>query len=636
MIPVGMETVLAISNSLVASMLVKTTMTTAIGLVAVRLLEKSRAAVRHAILVASFAVLVLMPVACIIAPAIRIGLPVKAPEQTGPNLSERIVGGTPTLAPTDPNANVGSVVPLAVGPSAATLWGTVWMTGVVCFLFPMIVGLWQVRSIRRSAVPWGDQPAALERVFDTEIAGRVEVLLHGEVKGPMTCGIFRPVILMPRDAPEWEAEDFRRATLHEFEHVRRCDWATHCLARAICVLYWFHPLVWLAWHKLALEAERCCDDAVLRRSDAGAYADQLLALAQKLSSAPKSPLLAMASRSDLKTRIRALLDDGQRRGRAGSVSVATISAAAGLVVFVMSPLRIVAAQSPTVPDWQIAAGGKMEFEVASVRESKGAFTPPNFPLDEGSAFMNMRTMEPPHGRFSADFPLATYITFAYKLSLTPDQMQTMLDHLPNWVKSQRFTIHAKAEGNPTKDQMRLMMQSLLADRFHLATHFETRETAVLALVMIKPGKTGPKLLPHADGPPCDAPAPPLGGGSPQGSASIFPPACDIYGMRVNRDSTRVAASRNTTMARLAATIPSFGSVDRPVVDRTGLTGTWDLAIEFVPEPNGSAAADTNPRPPVQGPAFVDALREQLGLKLESAKAPIQTLVIDHVEPPSAN
>ncbi len=125
----------------------------------------------------------------------------------------------------------------------------------------------------------------------------------------------------------------------------------------------------------------------------------------------------------------------------------------------------------------------MEFEVASVHlEEPGRFTPPNFALDAGNGPV------PPGGRFHADFPLAVYITFAYKLWLTSEQIDTMLAHLPKWVADDHFVIDARAGGNPTKDQMRLMVRSLLADRFRLAVHFETQEAPVLAIVLAEPGK----------------------------------------------------------------------------------------------------------------------------------------------------
>jgi hypothetical protein len=125
------------------------------------------------------------------------------------------------------------------------------------------------------------------------------------------------------------------------------------------------------------------------------------------------------------------------------------------------------AVKPAISQWQTAAGGKMSFDVASIRPTKpGVFTPPNFALSSDDSY------SPNGGLLSADFSLATYIEFAYKLWLSPDQRKSMLANLPKWVDRDKYEIHARASGNPTKDQMRLMMQSLLADRFKLAIHYE--------------------------------------------------------------------------------------------------------------------------------------------------------------------
>jgi bla regulator protein BlaR1 len=281
-------------------------------------------------------------------------------------------------------------------------------------------------------------------------------------------------------------------------------------------------------------------------------------------------------------------------------------------------------------EWQVAAGGKMAFEVASVKPSPpGAFRPPNFPLDPGPAFVGVRTGEPPRGRFSADFPLIVYITFAYKLSLTPDQRDAMLAHLPKWVASDAFEIDARApQSNATKDQMRLMMQSLLADRFNLAVHFETQTVPALAMVLAKSEKLGAQLRPHAEGPPCEA--------APSSDKSVFPALCDVYSMVLQPNRLRRAGSRNTTMEALAGAVPTFGSVSRPVVDRTGLTGTFDFTLEWSPESDSAALPAGGALTEPAGPTFLEALNEQLGLKLDSIKAPIKALIADRVERPSAN
>jgi bla regulator protein BlaR1 len=286
------------------------------------------------------------------------------------------------------------------------------------------------------------------------------------------------------------------------------------------------------------------------------------------------------------------------------------------------------AHAPALPEWQIAAGTKMAFEVASVKLDPGPFRSPNFPLDPGDAY------RPVGGRFSADFALMTYITFAYKLSLTADQRQSMMAHLPDWVATDRFAIEARAQGTPTKDQMRLMMQSLLAERFKLAVHFETHVAPVLAMVLAKPGQTGPKLRPHSEGVPCEA-TPPTDQ-PPARDAAVFPPVCEVY-MAMNYPNALARfGSRNTTLALLAGALSGIGKLDRPVVDQTGLTGRFDFSIEFAPESNAPSTPNADAPADLPGPSFLDALREQLGLKLETSKAPLPILVVDHVERPSEN
>ncbi len=269
----------------------------------------------------------------------------------------------------------------------------------------------------------------------------------------------------------------------------------------------------------------------------------------------------------------------------------------------------------------------MAFEIASVKMDKGPFRPPNFPLDTGDAFT-------PGNRFSADFPLLTYIHFAYKVNFSQQQRQFILAYWPKWIDSDRYAIEAKAAGPANKDQMRLMMQALLADRFRLAVHFETQGTTVMALKLVKPGKTGPKLLAHSEGPACEdlaAPAPQSHAGD---SSRPFPERCYVQELNMNGHQLR-AGSRNTTMDELAGALSGLGRLDRPVVDQTGLSSRIDYEMEWTPEPNSGGPPDANP-PPDQGPTFLEALREQLGLRLEPTKAPLRVLVIDSLERPSEN
>jgi uncharacterized protein (TIGR03435 family) len=269
----------------------------------------------------------------------------------------------------------------------------------------------------------------------------------------------------------------------------------------------------------------------------------------------------------------------------------------------------------------------MAFDVASIKLDTGPFRPPNFPLDTGPAY------RPVGGRFTADFPLMTYLTFAYKLQLAPEQRKVLMAHLPGWVTTDRYDIQARAPGTPTKDQMRLMMQSLLADRFKLGVHFETPTVPVFAMTLMKAGKTGPGLRPHGEGPLCDkaAPMPVLSGAGLPDPAAVFPPACDVYMVLKGPKGIRVG-SRNTTMELIAETLSGFSELGRPVVDQTGLSGRYDFRIEWMPELNRTPSPDVDS----QAPSLREAVREELGVKLESTKARIRVPIVDHVERPSEN
>ena len=289
-----------------------------------------------------------------------------------------------------------------------------------------------------------------------------------------------------------------------------------------------------------------------------------------------------------------------------------------------------------VPDWQVAAGGKMAFDTVLIKRDTKA--PPNarnsnFPLGPGDVYV------PNPGLFRAlNFTLIECIEFAYKL--TEAQEPFLLSQLPKWATTSHFDIQARAQGNPTKDQMRLMVQSLLADKFRLAVHHETRRVPVLALVLDQPGKLGPLLQKHPDDLPCTtnpqlpSPSP---ASSPQFRDTRFPAACGgIVNMTPSAPGRFRTGARNIPMELFAASFPVGIDVDRPVVDRTGLTGTFDYALEFTPTLNASTPPSVASRRDLTAPTFIQALREQLGLKLESQMGDIDILVIDYVEEPSVN
>jgi len=330
------------------------------------------------------------------------------------------------------------------------------------------------------------------------------------------------------------------------------------------------------------------------------------------------------------------------RKRIFTTAAIVASSAPGFVGALTAPqlwAQSAAVQAPTTqpptPQWQKDAGGKMTFDVASVKPNKsGSMPTSNIPLD------SMGLFTPTGGLFSAtDFPLLEYTVFAYKL--TPEQSQAFQSQLPKLANTFRYDIQAHASGNPTKDQFRLMMQALLTDRFKLAIHFETEQRPVFALVLDKPGKLGPKLQQHSDASPCAEPAflqAPVR--TPSGTvAGGFPEMCGAFQpLQPSAPGLLRAGARNMTMEALATFFSAKGltGVDRPILDKTGLIGEYDLIIEFARPMNGPPPPGGDSQPDTSGPTFLEALKEQLGLKLEPQTGPVDVLVVDHAEEPSPN
>ena len=186
-----------------------------------------------------------------------------------------------------------------------------------------------------------------------------------------------------------------------------------------------------------------------------------------------------------------------------------------------------------------------------------------------------------------------------------------------------------------------MMQSLLSDRFKLAAHFETKQVPVYALVVADTGKPGPQLKQDDGAEPCPATlttaevqrlmSPVLPGPSSSGSQPLV---CGALPMMPPAQSGHVrVAGKKVTMGLLAGSMggPASGIMDRPIIDRTGLAGTFDVNIEWAPPISGPGLT-----PDPNGPTFNQALEDQLGLRLEPTTAPVRSLVIDRIERLSSN
>jgi uncharacterized protein (TIGR03435 family) len=302
-------------------------------------------------------------------------------------------------------------------------------------------------------------------------------------------------------------------------------------------------------------------------------------------------------------------------------------------------------QPPQVSDWETAAGGHMEFDVISIHAEKN----PDAPSSVNVSYGTEDTYTDTGGVFKAtNWPVFRLMRFAFK-----DAHNAFHDTLPDWAVNEGFNIEARSDNpHPTKDQMRLMVQSMLFQRFGLKIHYEERTAPAYAAVLIKPGVLGPGLRAHPAGDSCSGAAaairerPPADAGAtaqPAPDNAALPPSYALLpdgfplrcGTFVRLPSSqpylRHEGGRDLTMAQIVGTFSNMGNLGRPVVDQTGLTGTYDWVMEFIDEREGM-----NPPADAVGLSFTGALEKQLGMKLVSTKTTFEAFVVDHIERPTEN
>ncbi len=217
-----------------------------------------------------------------------------------------------------------------------------WGLGALVALQPLALGIYKNARLRRRARPMNDDES-LAMMTDLcrrlRLRRRVRLLEADQPIVPMTLGIFRPVVLIPLAWRNWVVESRRLVLLHELAHIQRFDVAYQLLGRVACSAYWFHPLVWYALQRLRVERELACDDCVLRSGERPSdYARQLLEIARGYQTPVLPPAVAMAQRTGLERRVRALLDRARSRlpisPRAGRFLLAGCAVTTGLLAVV--------------------------------------------------------------------------------------------------------------------------------------------------------------------------------------------------------------------------------------------------------------------------------------------------------------
>lgn len=221
-----------------------------------------------------------------------------------------------------------------------------------------------------------------------------------------------------------------------------------------------------------------------------------------------------------------------------------------------------------------------------------------------------------------------------------------LVNAPGWTTSERFAIEARTSDATPTSTIRLMLRSMLADRFSLVAHPERRELPIVALTMARSDKRpGPKLRPSGPEcgpirPPEGIPMPPPPPPPPAGAANAAPIRIILETDEPlrRRCGSMLApgwmSARNITMQEF--TRPLSQVLRRPVIDETGLEGEFDYDVIFSPEGLGGALVGPPPASVSDAPSLETALRDDLGLRLESRRGPVDVLVVDRIERPTEN
>lgn len=272
------------------------------------------------------------------------------------------------------------------------------------------------------------------------------------------------------------------------------------------------------------------------------------------------------------------------------------------------------------------AAPKLAFDAASIRASTQ-----NLPI-KGADFLNPagNAAPPQGGLFSWNVQLPWLINFAYDLRSSQTRRQAR-ETLPKWAQESWFAVDARAEGMPSRDDVRQMVLSLLKDRFQFAAHIEKREGERYALVVVKPGLG---LKPHPKDTPCTLSSSQLDSHKfpdLNPSYKAVPAHCGVFARELSHGGEHRLELLNVTMQQIADTL-GLG-LPLSVVDQTGLEGCYDAVVDFGPD---SAEENADSSQSIGLPPLPGALEAQDGLKLVRQKGPVDTFVIDHIGPLSPN
>jgi bla regulator protein BlaR1 len=502
---------------------------------------------------------------------------------------------------------------------------TVWLCGLISVLLVWCLRWWRISSALLAALPLreGREVEALqrmERVEGTRI--RMKMLLSPTSVEPGIFGIVRPVLVWPKGIAErLEDAQLEAILAHEICHARSYDNLTAAIHMLVEAIFWFHPLVWWLGTRLVEERERACDEEVLQLcKEPRIYAESILKVCQFCVESPMVCISGVTG-SDLKKRIVRIMTEAEHVAGKLDFLRKFLLYAAGLAVIAVpiafGQVRACQAQARSLAK---ANPGNMPSEVFDVASIK-----PNSP--KGGHFMF-------GGGWSSD-GFTSFGTTLHTLAETAYGVQdSQILGGPSWVDSERYDVQAKMSSSVadalqklSPDQQEVvqehMLQALLADRFHLVIRHENKELPIYALVITK---NGPKLK-EADPANTYANGFKAPDGSPAGSSVMEFGGGQLTGQGVPVSVLVLELSQQPELA------------GRTLIDRTGLARKYDFTLQWSPQrsaSNSTLGFNSGPGAESSGASLFTALREQLGLAVESTKGLVDTIVIDHAERVSEN
>jgi uncharacterized protein (TIGR03435 family) len=500
-----------------------------------------------------------------------------------------------------------STAPLLQAPAAPALLPVLllalWLCGFVAVLLYGWVRWLRVAAAVRFSWPIteGRELEAFRRIGWNWSSGLPRIVSSTANLEPGVFGFFRPVVCLPAGiADRLTDEELEAILTHELCHIRRRDNLTAVVHMAVEAIFWFHPLVWWLGGRLTEERERACDEEVVRMGgEPQVYAESILKVCEFYLSSPVA-CAAGVTGGELKKRIEGIM----RSRLAGNLSVGkklllagvAVAAAAGPFLF-----GIVSARAQTAPS------PALHFDVDSVKIQHNG---------TGGAWDNF----PVNGTWSARaMSIPSIVGYAYNVD------HTRVEGIPKTLQGPDpgFNIIAKAPLKTSRKDFRLMMQSLLADRFKAVIHTEIREIPVNT---IEVAKGGVKLQP-ASGQCVEV----------EGNAAVSAGQHRCHevlvraGMSNNRMITWEYSGWSVSMAELAATL----SNNSLVVDDTGLSGLYDFDVKIESPPGNDDPESKNDFAYYWNAAW----EKQAGLVIDKGKTkrrPAPVVVVDHIELPAPN